>query len=87
MAGFSLRTEDDGMPGLLVNISVIVLHLLHDGVMDGSYGSSLLYGSVEDWFVVCHQDVVVPAACRDIFSGSQDTLSEDHSWKKNPLGP
>lgn len=32
-------------------------------------------------------DVVVPAACRDIFSGSQDTLSKDHSWKRNPLGP
>lgn len=25
-------------------------------------------------------DVVVPGACRDIFSGSQDTLSKDHSW-------
>lgn len=54
MAGFSLRTEDEGMPGLLVKMSVIILHLLHDGVMDGSYGSSLLYGSVENWFVVCH---------------------------------
>lgn len=25
-------------------------------------------------------DVVVPGACRDIFSGSRDTLSKDHSW-------
>lgn len=31
-------------------------------------------------------DVVVPEACRDIFSRSPHTLSKDHSWKRNPLG-
>lgn len=32
-------------------------------------------------------DVVIPRACRGIFSGSRDTLSKDHSWKVNPHGP
>lgn len=62
VADFCLGTEDDDMPGHLVNISVIMLHLLHDGVMDGraswSHGFSLLYGSLYCvqiyWFVVCH---------------------------------
>lgn len=79
VADFCLRTEDDGMPGLLVNISVIVLHLLHDGVMDGraswSHGSSLLYGSLYCvqiyWFLyVTILDMVLPVPCRDIFSGN-----------------
>lgn len=63
MADFCLGTEDDGMPRLLVNISVIILDLLYDGVMDGrapwSHGSSLLCGSLYCveiyWFVVCHR--------------------------------
>lgn len=95
MADFSQGTEDDGMPGLLVNVSVIILHLLHDRVMDGIAGAMAPPSSMAVCIVlrsfgllsVTILDVVVPAVCRDIFSGSRDTLSKDHSWKRNALGP
>lgn len=75
MADFSQGTEDDGMPGLLVNISVIILHLLLDGVMDGIPGAMAPPSSMSVCIMlrstgllcVTILDVVVPAACRDIF--------------------